>query len=144
MEKGEQSVIKQLAHINIGSYDLAASENFYCDILGMQKTFEFIKDGELFGYYAAAGNTTFIEVFKEEGDRGASTKLLHHICLEVEDLDAAILNIRAKGWQISDKQLGGDNSWQAWIEDPSGVQIELMQYTAESSQFTGKPCEVDW
>lgn len=144
MEKGEYRVIKQLAHINIGSYDLTASEDFYCNILGMQKTFEFIKDGEPFGFYAAAGNTTFIEVFKEEGESGARTRLLHHICLEVEDLDAAILEIRAKGWQISDKQLGGDNSWQAWIEDPSGVQIELMQYTAESSQFTGQPCEVDW
>lgn len=136
-------MIKQLAHINIGSYDLKASENFYCNILGLEKTFEFIKDGELFGFYAAAGNTTFVEVFLEE-ERAARTHLLHHICLEVENLEAAIAEIRSKGWQISDKKLGGDNSWQAWIEDPSGVQIELMQYTEGSSQFTGKPCLVDW
>ena len=31
-------MIKQLAHINIGSYDLDASEHFYCNILGMEKT----------------------------------------------------------------------------------------------------------
>ena len=137
-------MIKQLAHINIGSYDLSASEDFYCNILGLNKTFDFIKDGELFGFYAAAGSTTFIEVFHEQAGGDARTKLLHHICLEVEDLDAAISEIRSKGWRISEKRMGGDNSWQAWTEDPSGVQIELMQYTNESSQFTGEPCEVDW
>ena len=137
-------MIKQLAHINIGSYDLKASEDFYCNILGLKKTFEFIKDGDLFGFYAGAGNTTFVEVFLEEEKGEAETNLLHHICLEVENLEAAISEIRSKGWEIGDKTLGGDNSWQAWISDPSGVQIELMQYTKESSQFTGKPCDVDW
>ena len=137
-------MIKQLAHINIGSYDLEASENFYCNILGFDKTFEFIKDGELYGIYDGVGNTTFIEVFSEAMKDKETTILLHHICLEVEDLEAVIAEIREKGWEISDKKLGGDNSWQAWISDPSGVQIELMQYTKESSQFTGKPCIVDW
>ena len=133
-------MIKQLAHINIGSYDLNASEDFYCNILGLNKTFEFIKDGELFGFYAGAGNTTFVEVFLEEKREEITTTLLHHLCLEVEDLDATTSEIRMKGWEISDKKLGGDNSWQAWVTDPSGVQIELMQYTKESSQFTGRPC----
>jgi len=137
-------MIKQLAHINIGSYDLKASEDFYCNILGLEKIFEFIKDGELFGFYAGTGNTTFVEVFLQDEVRESTSSLLHHLCLEVEDLEAAILEIRAKGWEISDKKMGSDNSWQAWISDPSGVQIELMQYTNESSQFTGKPVEVDW
>jgi catechol 2,3-dioxygenase-like lactoylglutathione lyase family enzyme len=137
-------MIKRLAHINIGSYDLKASEDFYCNILGLEKIFEFIKDGELFGFYAGTGNTTFVEVFLQDEVRESSSSLLHHLCLEVEDLEAAILEIRAKGWEISDKIMGGDNSWQAWISDPSGVQIELMQYTNESSQFTGKPVDVDW
>jgi lactoylglutathione lyase/glyoxylase I family protein len=137
-------MIKQFANINIGSYDLIASEHFYCNILGMEKTFEFIKDGELFGFYAGAGNTTFVEVFIEESEIGEMPTIMRHLCLEVEDLDAVIAEIRAKGWEISDKKFGCDKSWQAWISDPSGVQIELMQYTKESSQFTGKPCDVDW
>lgn len=137
-------MIKQLAHINIGTHDLAAAEHFYCDILGMDKSFEFIKDGELYGFYAGAGNTTYIEVFIEENEIGDSPGRMRHLCLEVEDLDATIAGIRAKGWEISDKSFGCDKSWQAWISDPSGVQIELMQYTEDSSQFTGAPCEVDW
>ena len=137
-------MIKQLAHINIGSYDLSISENFYCNILGMEKTFEFIKDDELYGFYAGAGNTTFVEVFIEENEIGDTPTIMRHLCLEVEDLDESIAEIRVKGWEITDKKFGCDNSWQAWITDPSGVQIELMQYTKGSSQFTGKPCDVDW
>jgi catechol 2,3-dioxygenase-like lactoylglutathione lyase family enzyme len=137
-------MIKQLAHINIGSHDLSAAEHFYCDILGMEKVFEFIKDGELYGFYAGAGKTTFVEIFIEENEIGDQPTIMRHLCLEVEDLEATIAEIRAKGWEISDKSFGCDNSWQAWITDPGGVQIELMQYTEESSQFTGEPCEVDW
>jgi catechol 2,3-dioxygenase-like lactoylglutathione lyase family enzyme len=137
-------MIKQLAHINICTHDLAAAEHFYCDILGMDKSFEFTKDGELYGFYAGAGYTTYIEVFIEENEIGDSPARMRHLCLEVEDLDATIAGIRAKGWEISDKSFGCDKSWQAWISDPCGVQIELMQYTEDSSQFTGTPCEVDW
>ena len=137
-------MIKQLAHINIGSHDLSAAEHFYCNILGMEKVFEFIKEGELYGFYAGAGNTTYVEVFIEEDEIGDQPTLLRHLCFEVEDLDATIADIRAKGWEISDKSFGGDKSWQAWITDPSGVPIELMQYTEASSQFTGAPCQVDW
>lgn len=137
-------MIKQLAHINIGSYDLAASEKFYCDILGMDKIFEFIKDGELYGFYAGAGHTTYVEVFIEEEELEDKPSIMRHLCLEVEDLEGTIAEIRAKNWEISDKRLGGDNSWQAWITDPSGVPIELMEYTGESSQFTGNACIVDW
>ena len=137
-------MIKQLAHINIVSHDLAAAEHFYCDILGMKKVFEFIKDGELYGFYAGAGNRTYVEVFIKENEIGDVPSIMRHLCLEVEDLEATIAEIREKGWEISDKSFGSDKSWQAWITDPSGVQIELMQYTEESSQFTGEPCEVDW
>ena len=137
-------MIKQLSHINIGSYDLATSEHFYCNILGMEKTFEFFKDGEPYGFFTGAGNTTFVEVFTEENEIKDTPTIMRHLCLEVEDLEAAIAEIRVKGWEITDKKFGCDNSWQAWITDPSGVQIELMQYTKESSQFTGKPCDVDW
>lgn len=137
-------MIKQLAHINIGAHDLKASADFYFNILGLEKTFEFIKDGELYGFYAGTGNLTFVEVFKQQETEEPTTSLLHHLCLEVEDLDEVISEIRQKGWEVSDKKLGGDNSWQAWISDPSGVQIELMQYTKGSSQFTGEACLVDW
>jgi catechol 2,3-dioxygenase-like lactoylglutathione lyase family enzyme len=137
-------MIKRLAHINIGSNDLAASEHFYCDVLGMKKAFEFFKEGSLYGFYVEAGETTYIEIFIQNGEANYERPIMKHLCLEVEDLDAVIETVRARGWEITDKKFGCDQSWQAWITDPSGVRIEAMQYTAESSQFTGRPCEVNW
>jgi len=137
-------MIKQLAHVNIGAFDLTAAENFYCKILGMDKTFEFYKDGELYGFYAGCGNTTYVEIFIEDRKIEDVPTIMRHLCLEVEDLDSTIADIRAKGWPVTEKKFGADNSWQCWVTDPSGVRIEIMQYTKESSQFTGAPCKVDW
>jgi catechol 2,3-dioxygenase-like lactoylglutathione lyase family enzyme len=137
-------LIKRVAHICIGSKNLAESEHFYCDVLGLKKGFEFHKEGALYGFYIQAGEMTFIEVFIQQDEPNYERPIIRHLCLEVEDLDALIAHVRSKDWKITDKKFGCDNSWQAWITDPSGVSIEVMQYTPESSQYTGAPCEVNW
>ena len=68
-------MFKRVAHICIGSNDLKETERFYCDVLGMEKKFDFVKDDELYGYYIDVGDTTFIEVFKQ----GATTNHDHPI-----------------------------------------------------------------
>ena len=137
-------MITRLAHVNIISTDLAATERFYCEILGMKKGFDFIKDDLLFGFYVKAGDNTYIEIFQDGSVALDDRAIMRHLCLEVSDLDDAISTIRKRGWPVSDKTLGCDNAWQAWVADPDGLQIELMQYTDISSHFTGKPCIVDW
>lgn len=137
-------MLKQLAHICIMSTDLAATERFYCDVFGLQKSFDFLKDGNLFGFYLVLENRTFIEVFLNTEASETGTPLINHLCLEVESIDAVIQHARSNGYEITDKEKGADNTWQAWIYDPSGVRIELFEYTAESSQFTGKDCIVNW
>ncbi len=131
-------MIKQLAHVCIGSNDLAASEQFYCDTLGLKKAFEFERDGTPFGFYIALGGTTFIEVFNQNEPANYERPIIRHLCLEVDDIEAFIADLRAKGVAVSDKKRGGDQSWQCWIEDPSGVRIEVQEYTDQSSQRTGK------
>jgi len=137
-------IAKRIAHINIGADDLKAAEHFYCEVLGMEKAFEFIKDGRVFGFYVRSGSDTYIEIFEQNEAANMQRPLLRHFCLEVEDIDTAIAQIRSKGWAIGDKRFGCDKAWQAWMKDPNGVDIEIMQYTAESSQFTGAACHVDW
>ncbi|MDZ4767174.1 MAG: VOC family protein [Chloroflexota bacterium] len=137
-------MFKRLAHVCIGSTNLAATEHFYCTILGMKKGFEFLKDGALYGFYIEAGETTFIEVFTQPDGANDDRPIIRHLCLEIEDIDLVIRTIRERGGTVTDKKMGADNSWQCWITDPSGVSIEMMQYTPESTQFTGKPCYVNW
>ena len=137
-------MIKRLAHICLMSPDLAASEHFYCEVLGLKKAFDFTKNDKPFGFYVELGETTFIEVFLTGTEIEQKHPLINHLCLELEDIDAFITSVRGKGWEITDKKLGVDQSWQAWITDPTGVRIEVMQYTENSSQFTGKACVANW
>lgn len=137
-------MLKQLAHVCILARDLAATERFYCDLLGLKKAFNFDKDGQIIGFYLGLGGRTFIEVFANEHVDAACRAVIDHLCLEVESMDAIIEHVRTNGYEITDKKLGCDNTWQAWLSDPGGVRIELFEYTAQSSQFTGVDCVVDW
>jgi glyoxylase I family protein len=138
-------LVKRLAHACILAYDLQATLHFYTEVLGMRKVFEFLKQGELYGFYLDAGDNTYIEVFPRNAEEENKRPLLDHICLQVDDIDAIIADLQSKNWPFtSEKKKAGDNSWQIWTKDPSGVKIEFMQYTPESSQLTGNPCIVDW
>ncbi|MGJ3240826.1 MAG: VOC family protein [Anaerolineae bacterium] len=137
-------IIKQLAHICIGAPDLQDAEQFYCQGLGMERGFDFIKEGRVVGFYVKCGAHTFIEIFEQTEIDSVERPIMQHLCLEVQNIDRAIAEIRANGLTVTDKKQGGDHSWQAWMTDPGGVRIEIMQYSADSTQFSGEPCIIDW
>ena len=136
-------MIKRLAHVCLGATDLNEAEVFYVDKLGMEKAFEFFRAGKRIGFYVKVSATTFIEIFADSSITNDQRPMIKHFCLEVEDLDAVITSLAERGIEVSAKKLGGDNAWQAWISDPSGVRIELMQYSDDSTQFTGSPVILD-
>jgi len=135
-------MIKQLAHACIFSSDLAATEVFYCERLGLEKSFDFMKQGSLYGFYIALGNGTFLEVFAEPSNEPPAR--IRHLCFEVDDIDAAIAQLDKQNVKHTEKKLGCDNTWQTWIKDPDGIDIEFHQYTEKSSQLCGTDCPVDW
>ncbi len=99
-------MIKQLAHICIYTADLDATSRFYFEGLGLERGYEFIKDGALFGYYIKLGNDTFIEVFK--GEPGGAGNI-NHVAIQVDDMDGetmawTIHELLSKG--ILEKQIG--------------------------------------
>ena len=56
-------MIKGIAHVCLSAKDLAAAEHFYCQVLGLKKRFDFVRKGEVVGFYLSAGGRTYIEVF---------------------------------------------------------------------------------
>lgn len=134
-------MIKQIGHICIKTKDLAKTHRFYTEILGLKQKFEFEKDGEPFGYYIEFGNMTFIEIFK--GDPGEVGNITH-VAVEVEDIDGLIERIKNNDYEIGEKSLGADQSWQVWITDPNGIRIEFQEYTENSRQRIGGKCIVNW
>jgi len=140
-------MIRQLAHLNFVTNDLSKIINFYVDKLGMKVKFTLDnKDGQPFGYYFECGNSTFLEFF----DQAMATEVwggnveeltigtrYKHFCLEVIGLDEFCKELKSKGVDVSEISMGMDNSRQAWIADPDGNQIELMEYGPSSLQLTG-------
>jgi catechol 2,3-dioxygenase-like lactoylglutathione lyase family enzyme len=128
-------MIKRIAHLCIISKDLAATESFYTNALGLKKAFYFLHNGTVTGFYLAVGDDSFIEVFLTDQAPDGKSSAIQHFCLEVDSIDEIAARVKKAGYEITDKQLGSDKSWQAWITDPNGVRIELHEYTPESSQI---------
>jgi len=108
-------------------------------VLGLEKGFDFEKDGKVVGFYAKAGERAFIEIFKGEKAPEKAGGLLH-FCLEARDVNEVERALARHGVESWGKSLGADDSWQLWCKDPSGNRIEFHQYTDRSSQLTGRKC----
>jgi glyoxylase I family protein len=124
-----------LAHICFSVRDLDVSLAFYRDVLGLPHAFDLNhdEDGRRLGSYLHAGGRVFIELFPgEPGARGGSYQ---HFCLEVDNIEATVAQLREAGTTVSDPVMGIDHSWQAWLKDPDGNSIELHSYTPDSNQF---------
>jgi catechol 2,3-dioxygenase-like lactoylglutathione lyase family enzyme len=127
--------------------DLSKIINFYVNKLGMQVRFTLNnKQGRPFGYYFECGNTTFLEFFDQAMASevwGAKVEELtigtryKYFCLEVTGLDEYCKELKNKDVEVSEISMGMDNSRQAWVADPDGNQIELMEYGHSSLQLAG-------
>jgi catechol 2,3-dioxygenase-like lactoylglutathione lyase family enzyme len=134
----------RIAHGCIIAPDLAAVLRFYGEGFGMRKVFRFLRQEKEIGFYLDAGGGTFLEFFVTGEARPVAPAPLDHLCLEVASVAGTAANLRALGYTVTGEKLGADQSWQAWVTDPAGTRIELHEYTAESSQRTGRDCQVDW
>lgn len=140
-------MIRQLAHLNFVTDDLAKVIDFYVNKLGLQVRFTLNnKQDQPFGYYFGCGNTTFLEFFDQKMASEVwggnvmeltSGSRYRHFCLEVTGLDEFCSSLRSRGVAVTDISMGMDNSRQAWVTDPDGNRIELMEYGPLSSQLTG-------
>jgi lactoylglutathione lyase/glyoxylase I family protein len=137
--------VKQLAHVCILAHDLEATRRFYEDVLGLDIAFNFLRNGEVFGFYLNAGGRSHVEVFQRDGTSFDETNQINHLCLEVESIDDAIAHIEGQGVELMrPKKKGVDETWQCWVRDPNGVKVEIFEYTGASAQFTGGDRVADW
>jgi lactoylglutathione lyase len=139
-------MIKKLAHVCLFTDQLDAMIAFYRDTLGFPVKFTMKNDdGFAFGYYFACGGVTFVEIFHQRGAakqwggkvgeiRPSHDARLRHFCFEVENLESVVAQLTSRGVTVRPIGVGMDHSKQAWIKDPDGNDIELMEYTARSLQ----------
>lgn len=132
-----------ISHICINVADLARTTEFYHGKLGFPVKFTFVKQGKPKGAYFQAGATTFIEAFQVADLTVVNTGIVH-ICLETDDIDQCIADLRAKGVACTDKKLGCSKSWATWLADPDGNKLEINAYPPDSAHVRGGVVEVTW
>ena len=127
-----------IGHIAIRVKDINKALAFYRDKLGFKEMFRLEREGKLWLMYLRVTDTQYIELFPDAvGDRAPSRDAvgLNHICLEVDSIDGVLADLAEAGIPLTrDKQMGADGNLQAWIEDPDGNRIELMQMDSANMQ----------
>ncbi|GAB4195069.1 MAG: hypothetical protein OHK0022_11550 [Roseiflexaceae bacterium] len=130
-------MITDLGHAAFRAYDLEQTLAFYV-LLGIRESFRLNHpDGSLMLVYLHIAGDRFIEVFPGGAppDPARSGGSFMHLCLITDDLHAEVERLRQAGVAIDQEpKVGLDHNWQAWIHDPDGNPIELMQLSPESPQ----------
>lgn len=130
--------VSAIAHVAIRIKDIDRTMRFYEQGLGFREMLRLDRDGRLWLVYLRVTDRQFLEIFPEgTGERAAEREAVgyNHLCLEVPSIDGALRELAAAGIEpIRPKVLGADGNWQAWIEDPDGHRIELMEMAENSMQ----------
>jgi lactoylglutathione lyase len=132
--------ITGLGHVAIKVRDIDRTLAFYTGVLGMREMMRINKDdGTLWIVYLRITDTQFLEVFpgaETERAPGWNSNGLNHICLTFNDLEAVVRELTSRGVKfIIQLKTGADRNRQAWIEDPDGNRIELMQMMPNAMQL---------
>ena len=133
-------MITAIAHIAVTVRDMDASVCFYTQALGFRKAFSFQHPdtGAPWIEYLSVSPGQFVELFYGSTEEHPWTEDLigfNHLCFQVDDINDSVQRIRDAGYPIdSEPKQGVDRNWQAWVRDPNGIRIELMQIMPDSPQ----------
>jgi len=99
------------------------------------------EDGSTWLVYLRITDDHYLEIFPgAENDRapGWNANGVNHMCFTIDDLDATAERIKAAGIKLTAEiKQGLDGNRQAWIEDPDGNRIELMEMHPDCLQYAG-------
>ncbi|MBX4860028.1 VOC family protein [Rhizobium leguminosarum bv. viciae] len=129
-------------HVAIKVKDLDASLDFYRERLGFPEMLRLKnEDGSTWLVYLRITDDHYLEIFPgAENDRapGWNANGVNHMCFTIDDLDATATRIQAAGIKLTAEiKPGLDGNRQAWIEDPDGNRIELMEMHPDCLQYQG-------
>ncbi len=107
--------------------DVEATKAWYKEMLGVGGDW-----GAMFNFKDdSADGFSLLSPFKDDSDYFAPSDKPFMINLRVDDLDAMVADLEAKGVQVLGRQ-EEDYGRFAWIMDPDGVKVELYQQASGS------------
>jgi lactoylglutathione lyase len=132
------SLFASIGHVAIRVKDVDRSLAFYAK-LDIPEMFRLHRDnGDLWLAYLRITDEQYLEVFPDATTDQApemDTNGLNHLCLTVTDIEATLRGIEAAEVPLfRPLKMGADGNRQAWIKDPDGNRIEIMEMAADSKQ----------
>lgn len=126
-QPGQHRDIVSLNHVAIAVTDFDAASAFYRDVVGLPQAFAFREaDGSPYLSYFQVNRNTFVELMGVTPQRPAG---FVHFGLEVDDVDAVVKRLRARGVKVGDPGLSDrTKSRIAVAHSPDGTTIELMEF----------------
>lgn len=124
-------MFKAIEHVGVKVADLERSLSFYTDIMGFKLTERGVRvDVRLdLAFLEPPGGGAQIELIHPAGFSGGLDEgVVNHFSFSVDDIDAALVHLRAKGVEISSGPLtvlGGHRI--AFFYGPDGEKLELFQ-----------------
>lgn len=131
----------RVGHLAYHTADMSKTLPFYTEVLGFKHIFSLAhpETGHPWIEYVMTPDGRFIELFHPEEGAPEPGGSYMHLCLEVDDCAAAVAELEQKGVVIRvPVNMGSDGNYQAWIRDPDGRDIELMQLSPDSDQFRAR------
>lgn len=130
-----------ITHVAINVKNMEKSLKFYKEVFGFEKIFEISnpETGKPWIVYVQVDRGQFLELFytdskaqiTDEPDVG-----MNHICFCVDNVPEVADKIEAAGYELFIRPcVGCDHNMQAWVKDPNGVRIEIMQISDQSPHF---------
>jgi glyoxylase I family protein len=112
--------IRGVHHVSINVEDVDSARRFYTEVLGLTERADRPDFGFGGAWLDAGGQQVHLIGAETPAPRG------QHFALQVDDLPSVISELRAHGVDVSDA-MPVASSMQAFLNDPSGNQIELHQ-----------------
>lgn len=130
-------MLNRIDHIGIVVNNMDESLRTYCDLLGFQLLQRVTIEEQLVeAAFLDAGNGT-IELIAPTDSQSGTARFLqnrgegtHHLCFEVDDIHAALSELRNQGLRLIDETpRQGVHGWVAFVHPKAahGVLIELLQ-----------------
>ena len=121
-----------LNHVGMVVPDYEQALAYYTGKLGFREAYTIRRpDGSVQLTYLQLNRNTFVELIPAGPSQSPG---MTHFGIEVEDLDAEVAALRAAGLTVADPGVTPSKARFVRINDPLGVQIEIMQFGSDSLQ----------
>ena len=129
-------MIKAISHLGVAVRDMEEAREFYRKVFGVESGEPMVGGGGTVRASLIELENATVELLEPIGNEGAIAKFLekrgegiHHICYEVDDINAEIESFKASGLEALGKPMPGAEGLSVFLHPKGtrGVLVELVQ-----------------